>query len=330
MICAASFCLRDSRKCRTQTAPLRPCLGEGLVRPAGDCRGRHDLPPVVHSSPLSLSAGPALLRVTAYVRPATPESPTTDRRDCFVKTFVLFALLSFALTPSAFASSAQIPPRALVLSAIQHSGNWDYTFDSGTGGSASGQTSLVQFPSLTGSAREFVTTFTNYGGERYWLTVGQDTASSNFVYDAWLYIARPSSNIANIELDLNQVMSNGQTVIYGFQCDGYSGTWDFTENAGTPQNYLDEWVHSAARCNPRQWATNAWHHIQIEDARDNSGNVTYKAVWFDGVMQPINATVPSSFALGWGSVLLTNFQVDGLGSGGTATVLLDRVTIYRW
>lgn len=247
-----------------------------------------------------------------------------------MKTIASFALLSLALTPSAFASSAQIPPRALVLSAIQQSSNWDYTFDSGTGGSATGQTSLVQSPSLTGSAREFVTTFTNYGGERYWLTVGQDTASSNFVYDAWLYIAKPSSGIANIEMDLNQVMSNGQTVIYGFQCDGYSGTWDFTENAGTPQNYLDEWVHSTAKCNPRQWSTNAWHHIQIEYARDNSGNVTYKAVWFDGVMQSINATVPSSFALGWGSVLLTNFQVDGLGTSGSAMVYLDKLTLYRW
>jgi hypothetical protein len=58
--------------------------------------------------------------------------------------------------------------------------------------------------------------------------------------------------------------------------------------------------------------------------------VTYQAVWFDGAKQTINATVPSAFALGWGSVLLTNFQIDGLGASGTATVYLDELTVYRW
>ena len=248
-----------------------------------------------------------------------------------MKTIVCLSLLCLATIPRVFANSALIPPRALVTTAVQHSSNWEDTFDGATGsGAAAGQTSLVQYPSLTGSARKFLTTFTNYGGERYWVTFGADTASSNFVYDAWLYVASPSVAIANIEMDMNQVMSNGQTVIYGFQCDGYSGTWDFTENAGTPQNYLDEWVHTTAKCNPRQWATNAWHHIQIEYSRDERGNVTYKAVWFDGVMQAVNVTVPSAFALGWGSTLLTNFQIDGLGASGTATVYLDKLSIYRW
>jgi hypothetical protein len=58
--------------------------------------------------------------------------------------------------------------------------------------------------------------------------------------------------------------------------------------------------------------------------------VTYKSVWLDGVQQDINATVPSSFALGWGSTLLTNFQVDGLGGYGSSTLYLDSLTIYRW
>ena len=32
---------------------------------------------------------------------------------------------------------------------------------------------------------------------------------------------------------MNQTMENGQTVIFGFQCDGYTSTWDYTRNAGT-------------------------------------------------------------------------------------------------
>ncbi|MFP5206374.1 MAG: hypothetical protein ACLGSH_13535 [Acidobacteriota bacterium] len=74
---------------------------------------------------------------------------------------------------------------------------------------------------------------------------------------------------------------------------------------------------------------NHWHHIQISYSRDSSGYVSYHSVWFDGAESPINATAFSAFALGWPPVLLTNFQVDGFGSGSN-TIYLDKVTISRW
>jgi hypothetical protein len=90
-------------------------------------------------------------------------------------------------------------------------------------------------------------------------------------------------------------------------------------------------MHSTQSCNPRKWTTNAWHHIQISYSRDNYGNVTYKSVSFDGVAQQINQTAPSAFALGWGSVLLTNIQIDGATStAGSSIVYLDNLTVYRW
>ena len=251
----------------------------------------------------------------------------------------LFPLaLCFAIAVPGFANSRrsggdapQIPAYALSVTEIQNLTNWEAAYDGATGsGSATGQMSFTASPSLSGSARQFKTTYTSSGGERYWVTFGADTASNTFVYDAWIYIASPSNDIANVEMDMNQVLSNGQTVIYGFQCDGYSGTWDYTENAGTPQNYQDKWLHSQATCNPRNWSTNTWHHVQVEYSRDNSGNVTYQSVWLDGAKQALNVTVPSAFALGWGSTLLTNFQVDGLGASGTSTVYVDNLTIYRW
>jgi hypothetical protein len=125
-------------------------------------------------------------------------------------------------------------------------------------------------------------------------------------------------------------MSNGQTVIFGVQCDGYSRTWDYAANAGTAQVPLDVWLHSAAECNPREWSTNAWHHVQISYSRDRAGNATYKSVWLDNIEQDLYVTVPSAFALGWDATLLTNFQVDGLGPSGSATVYLDDLTVYRW
>jgi hypothetical protein len=212
-------------------------------------------------------------------------------------------------------------------------GNWKDAYDtgiSGSSGSASGAMSLANTPSMSGNAREFATTYLNSGGERYYVSFGSDTTSTNFFYDVWVYLPGSPADIANLEFDMNQVMSNGQTVIYGFQCDGYSSTWDYTENAGTPEIPIDEWIKSAQACNIRDWTANTWHHVQVSYSRDNSGNVTYNSVWLDDVEQQIDATVPSAFALGWGSTLLTNFQVDGLGASGSSTAYLDDLTVYRW
>jgi hypothetical protein len=222
------------------------------------------------------------------------------------------------------------PSDAVSVSGIQTLGNWAEVHDTGGPGSSSGSMSIVGSPSRSGHARKFVTKFSSAGDERYSVTFGNDTSSTNFLYDGWVYIASPSSGIANLELDMNQVMPNGQTVIFGFQCDGYSGTWGYSENAGTPTKPSAHWLTSKAKCNVRDWSTNTWHHVQVSYSRDSSGHVTYKAVWLDGAEQEVNATVPSAFALGWGPTLSTNFQVDGLGSSGSSTLYLDDLTVYRW
>ncbi len=226
-----------------------------------------------------------------------------------------------------------VPSDAISVSDIQAMSTWKVAYDggtSGTSGGSSGTMTVVDEPSLSGQAREFATTYTNSGGERYYASFGQDTVSTHFLYDAWVYFDGSAGKVANIEMDMNQVMANGQTVIYGFQCDGYSKTWDYTTNAGTPQNYVDQWLKSSAPCDLQSWSRDTWHHVQIAYSRDDAGNVTYQSVWLDDVEQDINATVPSSFVLGWGPTLLTNLQVDGLGASGSSTVWLDNLTIYRW
>jgi len=190
---------------------------------------------------------------------------------------------------------------------------------------------MVDSPSLSGNALEFNTTYSYYGGELYYASFGDDTTSSNFVYDGWVYLDNSSGSIANLEMDMNQVLSNGETVIFGFQCDGWNRTWDYTENAGTPTAPVDRWVQSSAACNVQTWAQYTWHHVQVSYSRDDYGNVTYQSVWLDGNQQQINATVPSAFALGWASTLLTNFQVDSFVPGWSSSdVYLDNLTISRW
>ena len=228
-------------------------------------------------------------------------------------------------------ATSAVPSIARVSRSIQAMSNWEAANDTATGGgSSTGLMELVGAPSLSGSARRFVTSFSNAAGERYDVSFGADIAAENFLYDGWVYIAGSSSMIANLEMDMNQVTANGQTVIYGIQCDGYSSTWDYTANTGSPSKPVDKWFHTTAHCNPREWGTNSWHHVQLLYSRNLLGQVIYKSIWLDNIESPLNVTVPSTFALGWGSTLLTNFQVDGLGASGTSNVYLDKLTVYRW
>lgn len=239
--------------------------------------------------------------------------------------------VAIKVTSSTTLSALSIPSSASSNSSLQLLGNWKGERDSGAGsGSASGSTSLVGSPARSGGGtRAFASKFTSNGAMRYHVSFGDDTQATHFVYDAWVYLTSSAGSIANLEMDMNQVMPNGQTVIYGFQCDGYSSTWDYTANAGTPQKPSDVWRHTSVSCNPRNWSRNAWHHVQVEYSRDSTGHVTYSAVTLDGARHVINATVLSAFALGWSPTLLTNFQVDGLGSGSN-TVYLSDLKISRW
>lgn len=228
-------------------------------------------------------------------------------------------------------NNTSVPSNATSVSGLQALTTWQADQDAGGSGAASGTTGIVSNPALSGTARQFKTSYSTGGSERFYTPFATDAESTHFFYDAEVYIASPSNDVANIEMDVNQVIQNGDTVIFGFQCDGYSKTWDYTQNAGTPTSPNDEWVHSTATCNPQSWSANAWHHVQVAYSRDNSGNVTYESVTLDGTQQTINVTVPSAFALGWGAgALVTNFQIDGMGASGTTQMYLDNLTISRW
>jgi len=224
-----------------------------------------------------------------------------------------------------------VPSNAFSVSSIQAMGNWAGSHDEGGPGSSSGSTSIVSSPSLVGSTRRFVTQFSNGGDERYSVSFADDTSSSNFFYDAWVYLTSSASKIANLEMDTNQVMPNGQTVLIGVQCDGYSGNWAYTVNVGTAKSPRPQWVSkSGTQCNPRNWSRETWHHVQAFFSRDDSGTIKYHSVWLDGAESKLNATAYGAAALGWDPVINTQFQVDGLGSSGTSTVYLDNLTVSRW
>lgn len=226
---------------------------------------------------------------------------------------------------SASATVTSIPANAI------NSGNldgkaWISQHDTGTPGSSKGSTVFPANTPSYDSAREFYMTFSGSGGERWHISFANDASPTHFVYDTYIYVTDPSK-LGNVELDMNQVMSNGKTVIYGTQCSTYTKTWEYTYQSG--DNF--HWKSSNIGCNPKSWAANSWHHIQIASHRDSSGNVTYDWVNFDGGHYVFkNATVNSAKSLGWAKgTLLINYQLDGAGSG-SITSYIHNMTIYRW
>ncbi|MGA2537770.1 MAG: chitobiase/beta-hexosaminidase C-terminal domain-containing protein [Terracidiphilus sp.] len=227
-------------------------------------------------------------------------------------------------------SGPTIPSNAISVNEIQLQPSWKMNHDPATVGNSQGTMTIVSDPSLSGQAAEFSTTFENWGGEIYSKSYANDPDATNFVYDNEIWI-EAGSVVGNLELDNNQVIVNGDTVIYAFQCDGDHNAWDYSSNAGTPSRPMVKWIHSNQPCNPAAWTRNTWHHVQISYSRDDEGNVTYNSVWFDGVEAPINETVNSDFSLGWEKGdLMTNFQVDGVGPSGSSTLYADKLTISRW
>jgi hypothetical protein len=127
---------------------------------------------------------------------------------------------------------------------------------------------------------------------------------------------------------MNQVMSNGATVIYGMQCSSYSNRWEYVYvKSGA------HWRPSSIPCSPKTWKANTWHHIQIASHRNSSGVVTYDYVNLDGAHHAFsNATVNAAEHLGWApGTLLINFQLDGASSGsGSITAFAHKITVFHW
>lgn len=232
---------------------------------------------------------------------------------------------TFAVTGSAGVGDT-IPPNAISSGDLDGASEWQWNHDPGTPGT-SGGSSLYPATDLTldNAAREFHVTYSDSAGELYYLPFGSDPTATHFVYDAYVYLVDPS-RIQNIEMDMNQVMSNGQTVILGTQCASGSGTWEYTTVSGSAQ-----WNPSNILCNPKAWTANTWHHVQIASHRDPTGIATYDWVNLDGILSNFQgASGASALSLGWppGDLVL-NFQLDGAGSG-SMTVDIDQLTIYRW
>ncbi len=153
-----------------------------------------------------------------------------------------------------------------------------------------------------------------------------DTTSTTWAYDNQIY--GDFTHVGRIEEDINQTLSDGTTIIYGYRCNFSNGFWEYTREV-TPRT--STWVTSSATCNHTLIPNNTWKHLQLYSTR-NVGNVTYQNVCVDGVCQLISQTVNSQFSLSFLPVgnIVINYQLDGDGTSFSTTTYLDQMSISRY
>jgi hypothetical protein len=216
-------------------------------------------------------------------------------------------------------------PAAAIATVLDNLTNWACEHDPATPGTASGSSKPVP------GGREFVFNYTKKGGFRYHVAYALDTTSKNFVYDCKVS-AKDWTQVSRLELDTNQVLADGRTVMMCLQAAAGgslgSGTWELTFS-GTPKS----WNPSNVTVDPSKWAPGSQHHIRLFMSRDDNGVVTYIGVEVDGAYKPFNqpaSTGPSVKSLGWkkGDVLV-NYQIEGSQDAGTVDTIAS-ITMYRW
>jgi hypothetical protein len=218
-----------------------------------------------------------------------------------------------------------IPGNAIQIG-IENRTNWIAVHDAGTPGAV--QTIVNTYNATTG-VRTHSMTYTGNGGTRWSVSLGSaayDTVATHFVYD--VFVTSPNwLQVKNLELDANQVLANGDTVIYGMQCSMWSNTWEYTSTVGGTH-----WIPSNVPCNSTKFAPNSRHHFRLAYHRNSAGIVTYEGVEVDSVYSALTgAVVNAAKALGWPKGdLLFNVQTEGATAAGTTTILTDGLTIYRW
>ena len=225
-------------------------------------------------------------------------------------------------------SPPSIPADAISSGDLDESDNWTEEHDGGTPGKSHGSMVYPASTTLYDEARMFSMTYTDHAGERWGNTFASDKEATHFVLDTYIYLPNPSE-IWNLELDVNQVLPNGETIILSTQCSGVNGRWAYGYTAGR----FDHWWDTKLKCNPAEWTANVWHHVQIGEHRDADGMVTHDWVTFDGVYNAFeDSTRESGRFLGWTpGHLNTQFQLEGSNRvSGTAKAYVHAFTVYRW
>lgn len=199
--------------------------------------------------------------------------------------------------------------------------HWCWEHDLATQGASAGNSWLY------GPFRRFDVVWKAFGGQRFHVNLGaskQNSLYTTFTVDTWIYFNK-LAHVNNIEIDLNQVIPNGDTVIFGLQCNFPRGVWQYTTNVSGKSR----WNDSNVACSKKWWTEGLWHHVIFKYHRDSAGNVAYDWVNFDTKLANfVGAFGRSNFSLGWEvGQQVVNFQVGGDGTFAGTSVFLNALTV---
>ena len=114
-----------------------------------------------------------------------------------------------------------------------------------------------------------------------------------------------------LEFDLN-MYAGGVGMEWGTECNHLNGNvWDYWDNVNA------RWIKTTIPCTMKD----GWNHVTLSAHRGANDEVTYQSVGVNGVVYPINVTVPAKkVPAGWWGMTV-NYQMDG-------NYRMDAITTY--
>jgi hypothetical protein len=142
----------------------------------------------------------------------------------------------------------------------------------------------------------------------------------NFQLNQDVYVTNLSVT-QDLEFDIN-MYENGVGMEWGTECDILNGgVWDIWDNVNAT------WVHTAVPC---VLNNQAWNHFTVQVQREANNNLLYQSVTVNGVVSPLNITVPPfSVPAGWWGMTV-NYQMDGDYAMHSNTTYVDNMNFTYW
>jgi hypothetical protein len=181
-------------------------------------------------------------------------------------------------------------------------------------------TQNVASPSLNndGTAASYFESGTPFGDVMWYYHFG-DSPATNFVLDLYLMIDQPE-NVQAIEI---ASLKNDGLNWYKMstQCNYQSGQF----RAFNVQSF--EWVNLGATCVPAK--ANTWQRVTLQFST-TGGTTNFEGVSFDGVLQPITASLPPEPQTAASELFGIHLQLDNANTTAGYTLYADDWTVYSW
>jgi hypothetical protein len=169
-----------------------------------------------------------------------------------------------------------------------------------------------------GAASSYSESGTPFGDVMWYYHLGDSTAT-HFVADLYIRIDQPQ-NVEAIEI---AVLKNDGLNWYKMstQCNYQSGEF----RGFNVQTF--QWVDLGANCIRAQ--ANTWQRVTLQFST-SGGTTNFEGVSYDGVLQPITASLPPESQTAASDLLGVHIQLDNANTTAGYTLYNDDWSLYSW